>query len=48
VSTEQVGLIRRCAECGERSRAHLDTDVDLVFDCPECAERRSDDWGSLR
>jgi hypothetical protein len=47
MSTEQVALIPRCAECSERWlpddaerwRAYLDTDDELVFYCPECAER---------
>jgi hypothetical protein len=46
VSAEQVALIPRCAECGEvwlpadedRWKAHLDTDDELVFYCPACAE----------
>jgi hypothetical protein len=46
VSAEQVALILRCAECLEvwlpddddRWRAYLDTDDELVFYCPECAE----------
>jgi hypothetical protein len=47
VSAEQVALIPQCAESGERRlpddddrwRAYLDTDDELVFYCPECAER---------
>jgi hypothetical protein len=47
MSTERVALIPHCAECGEvwlpadedRWRAYLDTDGDLVFFCPGCAER---------
>jgi hypothetical protein len=47
MSTEKVGLIPQCAECDERWlsrdderwRAYLDTDDELVFYCPECAER---------
>jgi hypothetical protein len=47
VSAEQVALIPRCAECAEvwppdddkRWRAYLDTDSELVFYCPECADR---------
>jgi predicted RNA-binding Zn-ribbon protein involved in translation (DUF1610 family) len=47
VSAEQVALIPRCAECGDmwlpddedRWRAYLDTDDELVFYCPECAEQ---------
>lgn len=41
----------RCTECGdrwlrdheERWRAYLDTDAEIVFFCPECAEREFDD-----
>ena len=44
MSTEQVALIPRCAECGElwlpiddeRWRAYLDTDDELVF-YPACS-----------
>ena len=47
MSAEQVGLIPQCAECnrlwlpddGDRRRAYFDTDDELVFYCPECAER---------
>jgi hypothetical protein len=47
MSPEQVELIPRCAECQEawlpddqeRWQAHFDTDDELVFFCPECAER---------
>jgi hypothetical protein len=47
VSAKQVALIPRCVECGEvwlpgdedRWEAHFDTDDELVFFCPECAER---------
>jgi hypothetical protein len=47
VSAEQVALIPRCAECGEvwlpadhdRWRAYLDTNDELIFYCPECANR---------
>jgi hypothetical protein len=47
VSAEQVALIPECAECGElwlpidedRWRAYLE----LVFYCPECAEREFGD-----
>jgi hypothetical protein len=47
MSSEQVALILRCAECGahwlsddhERWRAYRDTDWELVFYCPDCAER---------
>ena len=47
MTAEQVALIPQCAECGEiwlsgdkeRWRAYLDTDSELVFYCPECAER---------
>jgi hypothetical protein len=50
VSAEQVALIPRCMECGDiwlpadedRWRAYLDTDDELVFYCPECAEREFD------
>jgi hypothetical protein len=50
VSTEQVALIPRCAECGERWlpddedrwQAHFDADDVLLFLCPECAEREFD------
>jgi RNase P subunit RPR2 len=50
VSAEQVALIPQCAECGEvwlpadedRWRAYLDTDSELVFYCPQCAEREFD------
>jgi hypothetical protein len=51
VSAEQVALIPECAECyrvwlpddGDRWRAYLDTDDELVFYCPGCAERKFDD-----
>lgn len=51
VSAEKVALIPRCAECGERWlhadedrwRAYLDTNDELVFYCPECAEREFDE-----
>jgi hypothetical protein len=47
VSAEQVTLIPQCAECREvwlpadedRWKAYLDKDDELVFFCPECAER---------
>jgi hypothetical protein len=47
MSLEQAALIPQCAECGElwlpidddRWRAYLDTDSELVFYCPKCAER---------
>ena len=47
MSAEQVALIPQCAECGERWRpddaerwsAYLHADSELVFYCPECAER---------
>ena len=47
MSAEQVALIPQCAECrevwlprdDERWRAYLDTDDEVVFYCPECAER---------
>jgi hypothetical protein len=50
VGAEQVALIPRCAECGERWlpgdeehwQAHFDTDDELVFFCPECAEKEFD------
>lgn len=50
MSTEQVALTPRCAECGERWLpddkerwpAHFDTDDVLVFFCPECAKREFD------
>jgi hypothetical protein len=50
VSAEQVALIPQCSECGElwlpvdedRWRAYFDTDDELVFFCPECAEREFD------
>lgn len=46
VGAEQVVLIPHCAECFEvwlqadddRWRAYLDTNDELVFYCPECAE----------
>jgi hypothetical protein len=52
VSAEQVALIPQCAEWGERWlprdgerwRAYLDTDSELVFYCPECAEREFGEW----
>jgi hypothetical protein len=61
MSAEQVAVIPQCAECDEvwlladhdRWRAYLDTDNELVFYCPECAERefgdpaRSDQHGPL-
>ena len=47
VSAGQVALIPRCAEClvvwlpgdEERWRAYLNTDDELVFYCPEWADR---------
>jgi hypothetical protein len=47
MSAEQVAPIPQCGECGEvwlpadgdRWRAYLDTDAELVFYCPECAKR---------
>jgi hypothetical protein len=47
VSAERVELIPRCSECREawlpddqeRWRCYLDCDDELVFFCPECAER---------
>jgi len=47
VSAEQVALIPQCAECdrvwlpddGDRWQAYFDADDELVFYCPECAER---------
>jgi hypothetical protein len=52
VSAEQVALIPQCAECGEvrlpddeeHWRAYLDTDDEVVFYCPECAEREFGEW----
>ena len=52
MSAEQVALIPRCAEClevwvpeaDERWRAYLDTDDELVFYCPECAEPEFGEW----
>jgi hypothetical protein len=46
VSTEQAARTLRCVECldvwlpddDDRWRAYLDTDDELVFYCPECAE----------
>jgi hypothetical protein len=51
VSAEQVALIPQCAECGEvwlpgdedRWKAYLDTDDELVFYFPDCAEREFDE-----
>ena len=51
MSSEQVALIPHCAECKEvwlpaveeRWKAYLDTDDELVFYCPECAEREFDE-----
>jgi len=48
---EQVARIPRCAECDEswlpdddeRWQAYFDTDGELVFFCPECAEREFGD-----
>ena len=50
MSAEQVALIPRCAECGERWlpddedhwRAYFDTGDVLIFYCPHCAEREFD------
>jgi uncharacterized Zn-finger protein len=47
MSAEQVTQTPHCAECREvwlpddheRWRAYLDTDDELVFYCPYCAER---------
>jgi hypothetical protein len=47
MSAEQVALIPQFAECREvwlsadedRWRAYFDTDDELVFYCPQCAER---------
>jgi hypothetical protein len=47
VTPEQVALVPQWSEClevwlpgdEERWRAYLDTDDELVFYCPECAER---------
>jgi hypothetical protein len=55
VSAEQVALIPRCAECGDvwlptdedRWQAHLDTEDELVFYCPECAEGEFGDGPKL-
>ena len=52
VSAEQVALIPQCAECGEvwlpgdegRWSAYLDTDGEIVFYCPEWAEREVGEW----
>jgi hypothetical protein len=53
MSAEQVALIPECAECGEVWlpadedcwKAYLDTDDELVFYCPKCAEREFGDVG---
>jgi RNase P subunit RPR2 len=50
VSAEQVDVIPRCVECDalwlpgdpERWRCYLDVAWELVFYCPECAEREFD------
>jgi len=50
VNSEQVALTPRCAECldvwlpadEDRWRAYLDTEGELVFYCPGCAEREFD------
>jgi RNase P subunit RPR2 len=50
VDVEHVALTPQCAECHdvwlpgdeERWRAYLDTDSEIVFYCPECAEREFD------
>ena len=47
LSAEQVALIPQCAECyrvwlpddADRWQDYFDTDDELVFFCPECAER---------
>jgi hypothetical protein len=47
MSAEQVALIPQCAECRkvwlpadeERWLAYLDTEGEIVFFCPECAQR---------
>jgi hypothetical protein len=52
VSAEQVALIPPCAECGEvwlptdeeRWSAYLNTDSEIVFHCPEYAEREFGEW----
>jgi hypothetical protein len=52
VSAEQVARIPQCAEWGERWlprdgerwHAYLDTDSELVFYCPDCAEREFGEW----
>jgi hypothetical protein len=46
MSAERVALILQCAEYGEvwlpadedRWKAYLETDDDVVFYCPDCAE----------
>ena len=57
MSTEQVALVPRCAECEAvwlpadeaRWRAylgcdeHFDEPAEVVFYCPDCAEREFDD-----
>jgi len=50
VSIAQVALTPQCVECDDvwlpadegRWRVYLDTDGNLVFDCPECAKREFD------
>jgi hypothetical protein len=52
MSAERVALIPQCVEClerwlpgdQERWRAYLDCDGDVVFYCPECAEREFRDF----
>jgi RNase P subunit RPR2 len=50
MAAERTAQTLECVECGkvwlpaddERWRAYLDTDDELVFYCPECAEREFD------
>ena len=53
MSTEQVALTPQCAECNklwlpaddERWSAYLtDDEAEVVFYCPECAEREFGHW----
>jgi hypothetical protein len=52
VSAEQVALIPQRAECGEvwlptdaaRWSAYFNTDSEIVFYCPECAELEFGEW----
>lgn len=49
MSAEQVAVIPRCAESldvwlpddGDRWRAYFDTDDELIFYCPDCAQTGS-------